>query len=123
MPGGQRRVHPDPAGGRGALGGSGHLRHRVRRAEHRLLPHRQEAGGPAHRGPHPVPGVLPGGQSPQAGGWPEHDYQPRVCRRSGDQPPAAGALRLQRGDLRPGAGGAHRLPHSGERRAGGAEPL
>ena len=35
-------------------------------AEHRLLPHRQEAGGPAHRGPHPLPGVLPGGQPPQA---------------------------------------------------------
>ena len=34
----------------------------------------------------------------------------------GNLPAAAGALRLQRGELRPGAGGDDRLPHSGKRR-------
>ena len=51
------------------------------------------------------------------------EYQPRVCRGPGNLPAAAGPLRLQRGDLCPGAGGADRFPGDGERRPGGDKPL
>ena len=121
--GGQRRLHPGAAGGGDPHRGSGGGGDRLRRAEHRLLPHCPKAGGQAHRGPGPQPGVLQGGQPSQAGDRRKHDHQPRVRGSPGDLPAAAGAGSLQRGGLCPGPGGDDRLPRPGERRPGGHAPF